>query len=188
MFRFNCYQHETFTYIDESSLLDPLASVYNCFYMYVMVVSSVVVKALSYKPEGRQFETRWGEWFLPIYIILYGWRDMCEVTVPYSSLRVKRHIGGLRHLLLLGRGISQTRNQDEQGSKQSFRGCQNVPPKRLFTYWLYGAISQKMITLKWVRDWKQPKSNIWTTSINLDRFQADFILLLKCQFTIYLTV
>jgi hypothetical protein len=31
---------------------------------------SVVVKALWYKPEGRGFETRWGEWFLSIYLIL----------------------------------------------------------------------------------------------------------------------
>jgi hypothetical protein len=31
---------------------------------------SVVVKALYYKPEGRGFETRYGEWFLSIYLIL----------------------------------------------------------------------------------------------------------------------
>jgi hypothetical protein len=31
---------------------------------------SVVVKVLCYKPEGRGFETRWGEWFLSIYPIL----------------------------------------------------------------------------------------------------------------------
>jgi hypothetical protein len=31
---------------------------------------SVVVKTLCYKPEGRGFETRWGEWFLSIYLIL----------------------------------------------------------------------------------------------------------------------
>jgi hypothetical protein len=31
---------------------------------------SIVVKALCYKPEGRGFETRWGEWFLSIYLIL----------------------------------------------------------------------------------------------------------------------
>jgi hypothetical protein len=31
---------------------------------------SVVVKALCYKPEGRGFETRWGEWFLSSYLIL----------------------------------------------------------------------------------------------------------------------
>jgi hypothetical protein len=31
---------------------------------------SVVVKALCYKPEGRGFETRWGEWFLLSYLIL----------------------------------------------------------------------------------------------------------------------
>jgi hypothetical protein len=30
----------------------------------------VVVKALCYKPEGRGFETRWGEWFLSSYLIL----------------------------------------------------------------------------------------------------------------------
>jgi hypothetical protein len=31
---------------------------------------SIVVKALCYKPEGRGFEIRWGEWFLSIYLIL----------------------------------------------------------------------------------------------------------------------
>jgi hypothetical protein len=31
---------------------------------------SVVVKALCYKPEGRGFETWWGEWFLSSYLIL----------------------------------------------------------------------------------------------------------------------
>jgi hypothetical protein len=31
---------------------------------------SIVVKALCYKPEGRRFETRWGEWFLSIYLTL----------------------------------------------------------------------------------------------------------------------
>jgi hypothetical protein len=30
----------------------------------------IVVKALFYKQEGRGFETRWGEWFLSIYLIL----------------------------------------------------------------------------------------------------------------------
>jgi hypothetical protein len=34
------------------------------------VFSSIMVKALCYKPEGRGFETRWGEWFLSIYLIL----------------------------------------------------------------------------------------------------------------------
>jgi hypothetical protein len=29
-----------------------------------------VVKALCYKPEGRGFGTRWGEWFLSSYLIL----------------------------------------------------------------------------------------------------------------------
>jgi hypothetical protein len=29
-----------------------------------------LVKALHYKPEGRGFETRWGEWFSSIYLIL----------------------------------------------------------------------------------------------------------------------
>jgi hypothetical protein len=31
---------------------------------------SIVVKALCYKPEGRGFVTRWGEWFVSIYLIL----------------------------------------------------------------------------------------------------------------------
>jgi hypothetical protein len=30
----------------------------------------VVVKALCNKPEGRGYETRWGEWILSIYLIL----------------------------------------------------------------------------------------------------------------------
>jgi hypothetical protein len=32
--------------------------------------SHIVVKALCYKPEGRGFETRWGELHLSIYLIL----------------------------------------------------------------------------------------------------------------------
>jgi hypothetical protein len=31
---------------------------------------SFVVRALCYKPEGRGFETRWGEWMVLIYLIL----------------------------------------------------------------------------------------------------------------------
>jgi hypothetical protein len=31
---------------------------------------SIVVKALCYKPEGHGLETREGEWFLSIYLIL----------------------------------------------------------------------------------------------------------------------
>jgi hypothetical protein len=31
---------------------------------------SVVVKALCYRPQGRGFETRWGEWMFSIYLIL----------------------------------------------------------------------------------------------------------------------
>jgi hypothetical protein len=31
---------------------------------------SVTVEALCYKPEGRGFETRWGEWIFSIYLIL----------------------------------------------------------------------------------------------------------------------
>jgi hypothetical protein len=34
------------------------------------VRGSIVVKALCYKPEGRVFETRWGERFLSSYLIL----------------------------------------------------------------------------------------------------------------------
>jgi hypothetical protein len=29
-----------------------------------------MVKALCYKPEGREFETRWGEWTFWIYIVI----------------------------------------------------------------------------------------------------------------------
>jgi hypothetical protein len=31
---------------------------------------SVVIEALYYKPEGRWFENRWGEWIFSIYLIL----------------------------------------------------------------------------------------------------------------------
>jgi hypothetical protein len=31
---------------------------------------SIVIKALCYKPESRGLETRWGGWFLSIYLIL----------------------------------------------------------------------------------------------------------------------
>jgi hypothetical protein len=31
---------------------------------------SIVVKALCYKPEGLEFETKWGEWIFSIYLIL----------------------------------------------------------------------------------------------------------------------
>jgi hypothetical protein len=37
--------------------------------MFVWARSSIVVKAICYKPEGRGFETWWGEWFLSIYLI-----------------------------------------------------------------------------------------------------------------------
>jgi hypothetical protein len=30
-------------------------------YIYIYIYFSLVVKALDYKPEGRGFETRWGE-------------------------------------------------------------------------------------------------------------------------------
>jgi hypothetical protein len=30
---------------------------------------SLMVKALGYKPEGRWFETRWGEWMFAIQLI-----------------------------------------------------------------------------------------------------------------------
>jgi hypothetical protein len=32
--------------------------------------SSIVVEALSYKPEGRGFETRCADWILSVYLIL----------------------------------------------------------------------------------------------------------------------
>jgi hypothetical protein len=35
----------------------------------VLTRGSVVVEALCYKPEGRGFETRWGEWIFSIYLI-----------------------------------------------------------------------------------------------------------------------
>jgi hypothetical protein len=44
-------------------------------YMYVHinksgVRGSVVVEALCYKLEGHGFETRWGEWKFPVFLIL----------------------------------------------------------------------------------------------------------------------
>jgi hypothetical protein len=39
-------------------------------YNYNVITWSVVVKELRYKPEGQWFETRLGEWFSPIYLIL----------------------------------------------------------------------------------------------------------------------
>jgi hypothetical protein len=42
--------------------------------------SSIVVKALWYKPKGRGFEIWWGEWCLSIYLILSA-----EDTEIYSS-------------------------------------------------------------------------------------------------------
>jgi hypothetical protein len=38
--------------------------------LYKVARGSIVVRTLCYKPEGRGFETRWGEWFLSIYLIL----------------------------------------------------------------------------------------------------------------------
>jgi hypothetical protein len=49
---------------------------YTCIFKtirpYTGARGSVVVKALCYKPEGRGFETRWGEWFLSNYLIENG--------------------------------------------------------------------------------------------------------------------
>jgi hypothetical protein len=36
---------------------------------------SVVVEAPCYKPEGHGFETLWGEWIFPIYLIFPGALD-----------------------------------------------------------------------------------------------------------------
>jgi hypothetical protein len=33
-------------------------------------IKCCIVKALCYKPQGRSFETRWGEWIFSVYIIL----------------------------------------------------------------------------------------------------------------------
>jgi hypothetical protein len=38
--------------------------------VYGGVRGSIVVKALCYKPEGREFESWLGEWLLSIYLIL----------------------------------------------------------------------------------------------------------------------
>jgi hypothetical protein len=40
------------------------------FLFILFFLCDIVVKALCYKPEGRGFETGWGEWFLSIYLIL----------------------------------------------------------------------------------------------------------------------
>jgi hypothetical protein len=31
---------------------------------------SLVIEVLCYKPEGRRFETQWGEWIFSIYLII----------------------------------------------------------------------------------------------------------------------
>jgi hypothetical protein len=49
---------------------------------------SIVVKALCYKPEGYGFETRRGEWFLSIYLILsvaLG-PGVCSASKIYASI------------------------------------------------------------------------------------------------------
>jgi hypothetical protein len=40
------------------------------FYFYSLQYWLVLVKALCYKPEGREFQTRWGGWIFSIYLIL----------------------------------------------------------------------------------------------------------------------
>jgi hypothetical protein len=47
---------------------------------------SVVVKALCYKPEGRRFETRWGELISSIYLMLPAW----------GKLKKLPHAGSMR--------------------------------------------------------------------------------------------
>jgi hypothetical protein len=59
--------------------------------------SSVIIKALPYKPEGSRFETRWCKWFFSIYLILpaiLGWRlesavskELQRICWPHLSLR-----------------------------------------------------------------------------------------------------
>jgi hypothetical protein len=39
------------------------------YFMLCVAQGSIVVKALCYKPEGREFDTWWGD-FLKIYLIL----------------------------------------------------------------------------------------------------------------------
>jgi hypothetical protein len=46
-----------------------LLAILYCTVFIVRARGSIVVKALCYKPEGHGFETRWGEWFLSIYLI-----------------------------------------------------------------------------------------------------------------------
>jgi hypothetical protein len=43
---------------------------YSCIFYLLGACSSIVVKTLWYKPEGHEFETRWSELFLSIYLIL----------------------------------------------------------------------------------------------------------------------
>jgi hypothetical protein len=40
-----------------------------CIYVVDETSGSVVVESLCYKPEGRWFETRWGELIFPVYLI-----------------------------------------------------------------------------------------------------------------------
>jgi hypothetical protein len=43
---------------------------YVYIYIYMGAHGTIVVKALCYKPKGRGFETRWGEWIFPIHLII----------------------------------------------------------------------------------------------------------------------
>jgi hypothetical protein len=45
---------------------------------------SIVVKGLCYKPQGRRFETQWGEWLLSICLSFPATPD------PGGSLSLKR--------------------------------------------------------------------------------------------------
>jgi hypothetical protein len=50
----------------------PICLLIKCCAVKIEARGSEVVKALSYKPEGRGFHTRWGEWFFSIYLIPPG--------------------------------------------------------------------------------------------------------------------
>jgi hypothetical protein len=47
-----------------------LITVGNCTRIYKYSHRKLVIKALCSKPQGRGFETRWGEWIFSIYLIL----------------------------------------------------------------------------------------------------------------------
>jgi hypothetical protein len=67
-------------------------------FCYGRAHGSGVVKALRYKPEGRGFETQWGEWLLSIYLILPAALGLgVYSTSNRNEYRVRnKHVSGER--------------------------------------------------------------------------------------------